>query len=504
MLIYVNQFNLVGTVDEDIIFRTIAGWLKSVTNKHFTIDELKTSTNYSIDRARVRTFSALDYSPKLYSVLLSHPDRVHHGRQWITEIGIKKENDCLSISILLEVSDISTQVKEFPTTTRPTLVRFLNENTKFSPDTIGLNVKTLNNTVDDFKSLNISIERPERSYPLVLVSNKNETNEPFVNPEKLQEQLIGLAQVVYVSKDINSWSMEDSLGRKYSAWDGAINIIFPASGNYNCRTKLLLSEQLNDLVASKVNISHEVLSLITHSTNGFRKRHHFSPRDVRAKRQKDQRIKLKSQFDEISENTEYQFLAEEAFKQLEEQENLFDQEKELMQSKSDDYEMRILETDELLDQEKNNNRLLKLRINEILNSSGQSGSPLLITGNETDNYNGEIHDFVVDSLKKELDNSKEYSRKFDVLTDIILSNPLKGTREEYIEEIESLFSNYDGLTGKITSNLKRLGLEVIDTGNHNKLKFESDERYKMTFSKSPSDKKRVGANIIQQVKQELF
>ena len=504
MLIYVNQFNLMGTVHEDVVFRTIAGWLKSVTKKHFTIDELKTNTNYSIDRARVRIFSALDYSPKLYSVLLSHPDRIHQGRQWITEIGIKKEDDILSVSILLEVSDISTQVKELPITTRPTLVRFLKENTRFSPDTIGLDVKTLRNTVADFRALNILIEMTERSYPLVLVSNKNETSEPFVDPEKLQEQLVGLAQVVYISEDINSWDMEDSLGRKYSAWDGAINIIFPASGNYNCRTKLLLSDQLNDLLESKLNVSHELLSLVTHSTNGFKKRHHFSPRDVRAKRQKDQRIKLKSKFEEISENTEYQFLAEEAFKQLEEQENLFDQEKESMKSKTDDYEMRILEIDELLDDEKNNNRMLELRITNILNNSVQAGSTLLVAGDETDNYSGEIHDFVVEALKKELGSSKEYSRKFDILSDIILSNPLIGRREEYIEEIENLFSNYDGLSGKIKSSLKRLGLEIIDTGSHNKMKFENDERYKMTFSKSPSDKRRAGSNIIQQIKQELF
>lgn len=503
MLIYVNQFNLVDVKDENVIFRTIAGWLKTVTKKHFTVDELKNNTDYSIDRARVRTYSSLEYSPYLYSILLSHPDKVHHGRYWITEIGIKKEHGSYSVSILLEVSDISTQVKELPVTTRPTLIRFLNENTIFSSDTVGLTTKTLRNTPDDFKSLSISIERPERSYPLILVSSCNETNQPFVNPERLQEQLIGLAQVVYITEDINSFDMEDCLGRKYSAWDGAINIIFPSSGHYYCRTKLLLSDQLRELSDSKLNIAHELLSLITHFTNGIRKRHHFSPRDVRAKRQKDQRIKLKAQFDAISENTEYQTLAEEAFKQLEEQESLFDQEKELMQNKSDDYEIRILEIDELLDQERNNNRLLQLRIDDLLNNASQSGSPLLVKGSEADNYTAETHDLIIESLKKQLESAKEYSRKFDILNDVIAGNSLKGARGEYIEEIESLFSNYNGASSKIKSELKRMGLEITDTGTHNKLKFINDERYKVTFSKSPSDK-RAGSNIVQQIKQELF
>ncbi|MCF5872139.1 hypothetical protein [Aeromonas veronii] len=89
MLIYVNQFKLVGEHISDIAFQSIAGWLKHVTKRHFTIDELKSGEEFTIERAKVRTYIAVDREPKLYAILFSHPDKTVKGRQWITEIGIK-------------------------------------------------------------------------------------------------------------------------------------------------------------------------------------------------------------------------------------------------------------------------------------------------------------------------------------------------------------------------------------------------------------------------------
>ena len=504
MLIYVNQFNLVDIDSDEVIFRTIAGWLKQVTNQHFSIDELKSSNNYSIERARVRTYSALEYSPELHSVLLSHPDRENSGRQWVTEIGIRKNEDNYTVSILLEVSDVSTQVREVPTTTRPGLVRYLMKNATLSVDTVGLYAKRLRNSIDDFKSLSFEIDRPERDYPIVLVSNKPEDGRGYVDPFKLQEQLVGLAQVVYSSEEINSWDMEDCLTRQYSAWDGAINIVFPSFGRGSVRNRLLLSDDLECMLSEKVNISHEILSLITHTTNGFKKRKHFSPTDVRAKRQKDQRIKLKQKFEEITVDGEFQLLAEQAFQQLEEQDQLFDKERAEFQKTIDSLELQTLEQDDEITGLKSQRRVLQIRLDDISTGSRGAGKPLIISGSESDQYENEIHDLVIDSIDKQLESTKQFTRRYDVLTDIVVHNQPKGKMGEFILELDALFNGYDGITPKILSGIRNMGLEVEEDGNHNKLKFVDDTRYKMTFSKSPSDKRRVGANIIQQLKQELF
>lgn len=504
MLIYVNQFNLVEIDSDEVIFRTIAGWLKQVTNKHFSINELKSSDNYSIDRTRVRTYSALAYSPELYSVLLSHPDRENAGRQWITEIGIKKDEDGYTLSILLEVSDVSTQVRGVPSATRPGLIRFLMKNAKLSSDTVGLKVKRFNNSVNDFKSLSYEIERPERNYPIVLVSNRPEVGRAYVDPVKLQEQLIGLAQVVYSGEEINSWDMEDCLSRRYSAWDGAINIIFPSYGRGVSRNRLLLSDSLESMLDDKINISHEILSLVTHTTNGFKKRNHFSPTDVRAKRQKDQRVKLKAEFDVMESDGQFQALAEQAFQQLEEQDYLFEKERDSFRKTQDTLEIQVIEQDDQIADLKSQCRVLQMRVNDLTTTKSLVGRTLLVSGEESDQYDGEVQDVVIDSISKQLEVVKEYSRRFDILNDVLIHNQSEGKLAEFVAEIDTVFQNYDGITPKIQSTLKAMGLEIEEDGSHNKLKFIDDERYKMTFPKSPSDKKRGGKNIVQQTKQELF
>ncbi|WP_305844023.1 hypothetical protein [Photobacterium leiognathi] len=75
MLIYVNQFKLVGENSSQTAFRTVAGWLKNVTNRHFTVAELKSGDEFSINRMKVRTYAAVDLHPYMYSVLFTHPDR---------------------------------------------------------------------------------------------------------------------------------------------------------------------------------------------------------------------------------------------------------------------------------------------------------------------------------------------------------------------------------------------------------------------------------------------
>ncbi|HHF3276386.1 TPA: hypothetical protein ACPJ2Z_004589 [Vibrio alginolyticus] len=125
MLIYVNQFRLMGTNSSQTAFRTVAGWLKSVTKRHFSVSDLKSGDEFSIDRMKVRTYASTDLSPFMFSILFTHPDRETKGRQWITEIGIREEDDSTTVSILLETSDISTLVTEIPSTTKPRLVNFL-------------------------------------------------------------------------------------------------------------------------------------------------------------------------------------------------------------------------------------------------------------------------------------------------------------------------------------------------------------------------------------------
>lgn len=68
---------------------------------------------------------------------------------------------------------------------------------------------------------------------------------------------------------------------------------------------------------------------------------------------------------------------------------------------------------------------------------------------------------------------------------------MDGTRDRIIEELKQVFNDYNGMTSSMKSSLKAMGLEVVEDGNHNHLRFIDDNRYKVAFAKTPSDR-RVG------------
>lgn len=504
MLIYVNQFQLIGTNSSNIAFHAVAGWLKNITKHHFSIPDLKSGDEFTIDRMKVRSYVATDLKPFMYSILFTHPDRETKGRQWITEIGIREDNNKTTVSILLETSDISTLVTEIPSTTKPRLVNFLQKNGELNNETIGLKLLKFSNTPESLKGLSFEILRAERKYPLVLISNIKATNKPVIHPRKLQEQLLGLAQVVYSDAEVNSWEMEDILGRKYSAWDGAVKIIYPPFGGGECHTKLFSQAFLNELMNTGNNALQYILSHITHTTNGFNKKKHFSPSAVRAKRQKDQRTLLKRRFEELVEDQDYRALAEQAFTQLEEQENLIEQLKRRHEVDIEEQLIAHIETQDKLDRINVEYQVLDIRFKELQGNSAKNGESIIVHGKEQEFYTGETTDLVIEIIKNKFESAKINSRRHNLLQDILKYNEKDGMRDSIFRQIKNIFSNYNGITPKIKSELKLLNIEVIETGTHNQIRFIGDERYQVTFAKTPSDAKRVGNNIVRDIKAELL
>lgn len=380
MLIYANQIKVNGTNALDGTLKTVAGWLKELTKRHFTTEELKVPENYILGRQKVRTYNASQAEPFLYSILFSNPDSEVHGRQWITEIGIRVESDGVLFTTLLETSDISTQVTDIPQSSRPKVIKYLQNNCQISKDTIGLSIKNISNDEEVFRALLAELERPERKHPVVLVSCDS-TGKPLLNPRSLQEQLIGLAQVVVCDQSVDSWEMERALGRRYSAWGGAINVIFPIGNRSTCSRRLLLLEHLEELKNKDKYLISEILSIVTHTTNGFRKRLHFSPTDVRAKRQKDHREFLKQKYRELQKSGDYEELLNEAFEQIDSYDSTIEALKEEHQQIIDSFEMEKMELEdknELLTEEIRSNRYTIIELKRQLGSAN-SGDQLLNT-----------------------------------------------------------------------------------------------------------------------------
>ncbi|KAA6404576.1 hypothetical protein [Candidatus Tokpelaia sp.] len=303
MLVYANNFTLTGGAGSTIAFRSIVGWLERKTGRSFSIPEILSGNEFRQGIYQVRTYAADKREPQLYSILLTHRDEEIYGRFWSTEISVRLEEASTFISILLETQEISTRITEIPVTTRPALVNYLASNAEFAAGTVGLKLRNLSNSDEDYKALDYKIKNPKRDYPLVLVSCCD--GQPLVEPEALQRQLFGLAQVIFVDEFCDSWKMAGILGQTYSAWGGAVNIIFPYISHKGfCYRELTRQPELEELRQEGCNLLYEILARVTHSTNWLKRRQHFSPADVRAKRQKDYLLYLREQIEQGQDNTE--------------------------------------------------------------------------------------------------------------------------------------------------------------------------------------------------------
>ncbi|HHQ6615173.1 TPA: hypothetical protein ACSTL0_001541 [Serratia fonticola] len=314
MLVYVNNFNCIGDNSFNRIIDSISGWLNRVAEVKLTREQLLTPNNIKIGNSFIRTYSANKIEPEVYSVMYTHPDNNVTGRQWITEIGIRKEKTNTFISVLLEISDVSTLIYSRPITTRPSIVRYLKYNCTFDSDVVGQKVEHITNTVGDYRYLSHEIHRDTRKYPIIFISK----DKLFpVKPESLQDQLFGMAQVVATEGDIDSWEMERILGRKLSSWGGAINIIYPTNSNGQVPNNLILPDKIKEIEANGLGkIQNYILSIITHSQNGYNKKKHISPTLTRAKRQKDDNDIFRKRISEINTDTQYSELLDEAINEL--------------------------------------------------------------------------------------------------------------------------------------------------------------------------------------------
>lgn len=373
MLVYVNQLEFGGENPHALVFRTVAGWLKEQTKHHFTVDELISGQEFAFEGKRVRTYKADARDPKIYGILFSNPDSTVRGRQWITEIGIRSEPGSVLVTLLLETSDISTRVTEIPVTTKPKLINYLRQNCDLNETTIGLNIKELSTDEEAIRAFLYEVERQDRKTPLVLVSHKFDGG-TVVSPRTLQGHLLGLAQVVVVDEHMDSWLMERILGRRCSAWGGAINIVYPSFNGGPCRNKLYVIDELDNLQKSGININLDVLSRITHFSNGYRKRQHFSPQDVRAKRASDYRKDLQERYKE-ADTQESQFaLLEEAFQQIEEHDAFIEDLKTEHERELEAEQLEHISTQEKCDEKDREIWRLQAKVDAIESSSDEDRS----------------------------------------------------------------------------------------------------------------------------------
>lgn len=355
MLVYVNSFLFEPAQGPDQIVQLVAKWVGRRAKSYVDavrlaegIRELRLKDGSILaSRATWTTGNGRTY-PFWFCAQLSHRDDKISGRRWITEVGLHQasEGQPIECSLLLRTDEVSARVTASIQVTRPKLVEQLIQSCNPLGQTPGLKVKQL--TLESAPAFLHEVEREGRNYPVVILST-NRDNEFPVEPDRLRSILVGLADVVCVPAEEDTFAIEEIVGRRFMAFGGALNIVFPRRQGERglfCETVLLRADEIADLLDSGLSIESEVLSTITHRTNLPCSWRHISPEKVGQavlRAQLAQMIERAKAGDQSEELTEYVALLESADQELQ------SKDKELVRIRSNyeekEQEVRSLQAD---------------------------------------------------------------------------------------------------------------------------------------------------------------
>ena len=333
MLVYANRLQLHGVDSEAVAFKAIGGWLKEQLGFGLHPDQLLSDGEYGgqrgEQRSRLRIFSCYDGEPALCAWVLKHGDADVWGRQWTVEVGVKKSAGPLEVSCVVKTDERNTLISSPVSASQPRVIRYILANVAsnkwdvaFAEAVPGQILRPVGKDRDSYRALLHEIQRPKRDAAIVLVSPTWE-GEYLVNPTALQRTLIGLAHVVRVLPGSDTYEMAEVLGRQWSAWNGAVNVLSIRSRAGDVRSRLFLSDEIQVWGENPQRIS-QVLAWVTVKTNVPRLREHVRPEGVRLLSTR-RRVKKMQATAAQMEIAELRVTLSEAVQQVDDQERVFDE-----------------------------------------------------------------------------------------------------------------------------------------------------------------------------------
>lgn len=288
MLVYANQMTFSGKDAEEAVFKAVEKWFEEKLG--FSLDTNLLKENGVHDgrgdsSSQLKIYTATEQTPKLYSWVLADSDRNVYGRQWHTELGLKVSGSNVEFSCILKAEDRSAMVSIWVMASKPRVIGYVIENIRnseyasFDGQFIGDAVKKIGEDHHSYVSFLAEIERKERHYPLVLISPGSD-RKYLINPNHLQEELVGLAQVVEIVCEFDRYEMTGILRKQWSAWDGSVNVINIPEPSGHTGNRYFLAEEIEDWGRTQQSRVSRLLARITNDTNMSQRRNRIRPEDV--------------------------------------------------------------------------------------------------------------------------------------------------------------------------------------------------------------------------------
>lgn len=293
MLVYANHFRCKGPGGAESVVGALARWLVQDRNLDQDAEELaqrlalgmeaeelgEEGSGAVLESAATRAPGSGEIVyPHLFCARLRHPDRRVRGRTWVLEVGLRhpsRDAEELVFSVLLQTEDTGAATRAAVRATCPGVVPVLLEDCAPLGTVPGCDVEELYE--EEAPAFKDRTWDAERRHPIVLLSFDGRSGGYMANPEGLLGVCYGLADVVRIPRDVDTWELQAMLGKRFSAYHGAINVLFaPKDGQVE--TDLLLPQTL-EMVSDGEAIAM-VLETITARTNKSRRWKHTPLDDV--------------------------------------------------------------------------------------------------------------------------------------------------------------------------------------------------------------------------------
>lgn len=381
-----------------------------------------------------------------------------HGL-WKTDFILNLELLHITIRVALETTEFTTDF--YPTYYPPFFVKQVIYNGLAGTDGI-LPVGKVPYSLDDKKDyidLIISGEK-EFALPIVFLSKK-ETGDFPIDASALAFKLQGVAHVICEDDAVMLDRYSATLGCE--ARNGMVFIFYP---NKHMKRKVI------NLFGSSNDNPNFIMTRITNAV------YEYSNQVMR--------MNIDTWEGIINEKLHYQ-----NYSLLSDQKTLEEENEELM----DVFEEQLTKTEEL--NKKLNMEVQRLTVeNQALRMrlASKEQQPLIFMGEESDFYDGEIREVILEILEEYLRNVKRNTRRDHVVTDIIENNTYNHIPAKRREQIKVALKGYKSLDGSLRSLLESLGFVISEDGKHYKWTYFGDHRYTATVAKTSSDN-RAGMNM---------
>ena len=380
-----------------------------------------------------------------------------HGL-WKTDFILNYENMYITVRVALETTDCTTDF--YPTYYPPFFVKKLIHR-GYSGNDVNLLVKQEAYLLDDYKEVLSCLVEGKSEYimPIVFVSKKEDGSYPL-DLSKLSFELQGAAHVLY-EEELQLSDFSDYF--ECECKNGMIIIIYP---NRNMKRSVInvqgASNENPEYIISRVkssvyNYNNQVMRKDLDTWNGIQNEKLFIQNHSLLSGQKA----LEEENEDLMNIFEDQLSKTEAIN------------KEL----STENQRLMVE-----------NQALRMRL------ASKDQKPLLYMGDETDFYEGEIREIILEVLEDYKRNIKHGTRREHVVNDILENNDYKQTQAKRREQIKVALKGYKTLNGSLRSMLESLGFVITDDGKHYKWTYFGDHRYVTTAAKTSSDS-RAGLNL---------